>query len=194
MTDSTNRPHSNDSAVQRVLKAHPFLKGLSTEHLNTIRNDAHCVEFPAGAFILRRGEPADTLYLLWSGDVALGFVCPECGFLQLDTLRPWDVLGWSWMVAPHRWRFDARALTAVGLVGVAARPLRERAQADALLRLELLDRLTPLIAERLGVTQELLLRLRCRVHNLSESEERALRNAPAGKALLDLTPAARNLL
>ena len=28
---------------------------------------------------------------------------------MLDTAHEGDVLGWSWLVPPYRWRFDARA-------------------------------------------------------------------------------------
>ena len=33
---------------------------------------------------------------------------------MIETLEAGDVLGWSWLFEPHRWHFDAHALTACG--------------------------------------------------------------------------------
>ena len=155
-----------DPALERVIRAHPLVEGLSADHLASISRTAHRRDFQPGQYLLRRGESADRLFLIWSGDVALGFSVPDRGFCQLDTLSGWDVLGWSWIVEPHRWHFDARATTEVGVVELDTRRLRDEAESDPALRLELLERLAPLIVQRLHLTQEHLLSAKCQFVSL----------------------------
>ena len=156
-----------DPVIRRVTKAHPLLKGLAAGHIDLIARGACHLEVQPGQYLLKRDEPADSLFLLWSGEVDLGFQARGSGFLRIDTLTAWDVLGWSAIVKPYRWHFDARAATPAGVVELDARRLRAEAEADPMLRLELFDRLMPMVAERLRLTQEHLLLAENRLRDAS---------------------------
>lgn len=141
------------------LEQHPFLRGLSAEQLSAIACKVREQTFAAGALLLREGDPADTLYLLRSGKVALEQNVPGRGPTLLETLRGGDILGLSWLFPPFRWHLDARAVEPVDAFALDAscmrgpsleHPVLEPALAMRLLR-QLYDRLERVRLQRLDV-------------------------------------------
>ena len=65
------------------------------------------------------------------------------------TLADGDILDGSWLVPPYCWTFDARALELVRVLGVDARCLREKCEADHDLGYELMKRFASAMGERL---------------------------------------------
>jgi CRP-like cAMP-binding protein len=147
-----------ESMLQRLAE-HPFLRGLSEEQLRVIECGARAVNFPAGAWLLREGDAADTLYLLRSGRVSLEINIPGRGVQQVETLRGGDILGLSWLFPPYRWHLDARAVEPVEALALEAsclrgpspeQPVLEPALALRMLR-QLYDRLERVRLQRLDV-------------------------------------------
>jgi CRP-like cAMP-binding protein len=98
------------------------------------------VRFGAGEMIFRTGEEANTFYLIRHGRVALETSAAQYGSVVIRTLGEGDVLGWSWLVAPYRWRFDARAMEPVRAIALDGRCLRGRSEEDHDLGYELMKR------------------------------------------------------
>jgi hypothetical protein len=69
------------------------------------------------------------------------------------TLREGDILDGAWLVPPYRWRFDARAAELVRALGVNARCLRDKCEADHDLGYELMKRFVSAMGERLHATR-----------------------------------------
>ena len=80
--------------------------------------------FDTGELLVREGDPADEFLLVFSGKVALEIVLPGRPRTTIQTLGPGEVIGWSWLFPPHRWRLDARALKPTRALGLAAAHLR----------------------------------------------------------------------
>ena len=59
------------------------------------------------------------------------------------------MVGTSWLVPPYRWRFDARAVTLTRAIGIDARCLRDKCDADHHLGYEMMKRFLPEITRRL---------------------------------------------
>lgn len=138
--------------VERLAR-HEFLAGLGAGDLEALAACARDVHFDAGAVILRQGEHADTFYLLTHGRVAVEAYEPRSGPIAIETLDEHDVLGWSWLVPPYRWHFDARALSLVRAIALDAAGVRQRLEADPRLGYELMKRVTTVIVGRLQHTQ-----------------------------------------
>lgn len=135
--------------LDRLLREHPFFHDVAPDALALMAGCARNERFDAGAAILRTGTPAERFYILRHGDVAVEIAIPGRGRVPLETLHEGDVLGWSWLVPPHRWSFDARAVSLVRAVSLDAACLRAKMEEDHELGYRLLQRFVPVMAERL---------------------------------------------
>ena len=148
------------TAFTELLAEHPFLEGMEEDQILQI---AGCVEsvvkLDPDEVIFRAGGTANRLYLLRHGDVALEVHSPGTGARIVQTLHGGEVLGWSWMFAPYRWAFDARALTPTEALVLEGKKVRECAKKDPEMGLMVMTRLARLIADRLQATRLQLLDL-----------------------------------
>ena len=106
------------TSLAELVSAHPLLAGLPGEAVASVAGCAQNVSFNPGDLLLAEGDPANTLYLLRRGRVAIEVHSPGRGPIVIETVGPGAVVGWSWLVPPYRWHFDARAVEAVGAVAV----------------------------------------------------------------------------
>jgi CRP/FNR family cyclic AMP-dependent transcriptional regulator len=103
-----------------------LLDGLSPANLAQLAEAGRVVHFAAGERIFEQDGPAAACWLLVHGRVALETTVPGRAPVVVQTLGDGDVLGWSWLIPPHRWHFAATAtepVTAVELDGVRLRAL-----------------------------------------------------------------------
>jgi CRP-like cAMP-binding protein len=135
--------------LERLLAESPFFDGLDAEHLGVLVGCAVHVRFEPGEFLCREGEPADNFYLIRHGRVTLEMFVPQKGPVRLQTLDPGEVVGWSWLVEPYTWHFDARALEGVVAVSLDGTCLRNKCDADPRLGYELLKRFAHIMEQRL---------------------------------------------
>jgi CRP/FNR family transcriptional regulator, cyclic AMP receptor protein len=143
--------------LEPMLRGHKFFAGLSPEYLALLAGCASNVLFPEGAFLFREGDPADTFFLLRDGKVALEIAAPGRGALLVQTLSEGDVAGFSWLIEPHRWEFDGRAVERVRAVQMDGACLRGKCAADPRLGYELMGRFAHLATVRLQATRLQLL-------------------------------------
>jgi CRP-like cAMP-binding protein len=142
--------------ITRVLALHPFVSGLTDAQVTALAGCATPVRFDAGDIVFREGAPADACYLLRLGDVSLQTHGPD-GPLVVETIAGQQVLGWSWLVPPHRWRFDAVAVDAVDAIRLDAECTRRLLHADPELAAVVSQRLLTIISDRLEHTRVRLL-------------------------------------
>jgi CRP-like cAMP-binding protein len=141
-----------------ILKQSPLFAGFSPPLLRAIAGLCERETHAPGAEIFEAGGPADHLYILAGGNVALILRTEAREEVILATLHtPGDVLAWSALV-------DPRILTAGGLCLAETRLLRlDAGRMEALLDqqpdegLAFMRRLASLIARRLKDTQRRLI-------------------------------------
>jgi CRP/FNR family transcriptional regulator, cyclic AMP receptor protein len=143
--------------LERIVTAHPFFSGMPTEHLALLAGCAKNVRFNPGQFILREGEEANEFYLIRHGKVALEVYAPGPGPLTIQTLSEGDILGWSWLVSPYRWKFDARAIELTRAIALDGKCLREKSETDCRLGYELLKRFSHVMVDHLQAARLQLL-------------------------------------
>jgi len=143
--------------LERILIEHPFFAGMKEEHMNLLVGCASNVRFDAGQFILREGQEANNFYLLRQGKVALDVYAPERGGITIQTLGAGDILGWSWLVPPYRWRFDARAVDLTRAIALDGKCLRQKCENDCCLGYELMKRFSQVMVDHLTATRLQLL-------------------------------------
>ncbi len=143
--------------LEPLLRGHKFFAGLDADYLALLTGCAANVVFPADAFLFREGEPAETFFLIREGRVALEIAAPSRGAIVVQTLREGDVAGFSWLIEPHRWEFDGRAVERVRAVQLNGACLRGKCDQDPRLGYELMRRFAGLASSRLQATRLQLL-------------------------------------
>lgn len=134
--------------IDQYLPEHPFFHGLDTSITDLLAGCASNVHVRAGQFVFHEGEPADHFYVLRHGQVAIEIRTPVRAVV-LDTLADGDVVGWSWMVPPYRWTFDARATAETSAVAFDAACLRAKCESDPRVGYELTKRFVGIMNQRL---------------------------------------------
>lgn len=135
------------------------LAGLTAEQRATVARTAHDVTFADGARLFEEGQPAAGCWLIHTGQVALETTVPGRGPVVVQTLGEGDVLGWSWLVPPHRWHFSARAEGPVTATELDTDRVRELADRDPALGYPLALGLFEALLARLQNTRARLLDL-----------------------------------
>ncbi len=143
--------------LEPILAEHPFLQGLAPEYMQLLVSCASNVRFNSGEYIFQTGQAADKFYIVRQGKVALETPSPTHGELTILTVGPGDVLGWSWLVSPYRWHFDARVLEVTRAIAFDARCLRDKCDANHDLGYEMMKRFAQVFIERLEATRLQLL-------------------------------------
>lgn len=132
-----------------TLTRHPFLRGLSDEHSALLAGVARRVRVPAKQRLFEEGEVADRFWLVNGGPVSLDMFVPGKGHLVVETLGMGDVLGWSWLFPPYRWRFGALARGNMDAVEFDGRAVRHMCAEDKLLGYDLTNRFLAVVLHRL---------------------------------------------
>jgi CRP/FNR family cyclic AMP-dependent transcriptional regulator len=136
-----------------ALAAHPFLHGMSRDHLAALAETASDVTFPARHRLFEDGGGASRFWLIQSGHVALDLHVPGQGRMKIETIGMGELLGWSWMFPPYRWAFGAVAAGPVEAFEFDGRAVRARCASDCALGYELTQRLAQVLAKRLQATR-----------------------------------------
>jgi CRP-like cAMP-binding protein len=145
--------------IDELVSESPVFEGMTDEQLQLIAGCAQNAGFAAGERLFREGEPADTFYLVRKGRVALSTHAPARGPVLIETLDPGEIVGWSWIVPPYVWHFDARAVDDVRAVAFDGACLRSKCETDHALGYELMRRFGGVMLDRLQHTRLRLLDL-----------------------------------
>ena len=141
--------NTNPTRLDADIAAHPFVRGMSEDHIHLLADCATRANFDAGQVIFRQGENADRLYLLEQGKVAVESARKDAEPLTVDIIGPGDLLGWSWVFPPYVWHFDARALEPTKVIFLNGVLLREYCERDHTLGYELFKRISKVMMHRL---------------------------------------------
>jgi len=143
--------------LKKILAEHPCFRDLSDEYLALIVGCASNVRFDAGKEVLREGEEANQFYLVRTGKISVELMTPNKGPVIIETLTEGDILGWSWLVPPYTWHFNAKAVDLTRTIALDGKCLRMKCENDHHLGYELLKRFADIMIKRLESTRLQLL-------------------------------------
>jgi len=141
--------------LESILREHAFFKGLPSKYFNFIVGCASNVVFKKGQVILKEGDAADKFYVIRGGLVAI--YIDQRRQNPIQTIHEGDILGWSWLIPPHRYRFSAEAVENTRAVVLDGKCLREKCEKNSDLGYELLKRLMNVFTQRLEAARLQLL-------------------------------------
>jgi len=145
--------------LARIIAEHPFGEGLEAYYIDLLTSCASNVRAEKDFYLFREGGEANHFYLIREGKVALEFVAPPRPSLIVETVTEGEVVGWSWLVRPYRWRFSARAVEPVGAIALDGKCLRAKCEKNPHLGYELLKRTIEIVGQRLEASRVRMLDL-----------------------------------
>ncbi|MBZ5689531.1 MAG: cyclic nucleotide-binding domain-containing protein [Acidobacteriia bacterium] len=143
--------------IERIVTQHSFFAGMDQALLHLVVGCASNMRFDAESYIFKEGDEANAFYLIREGKVALEIFAPQRKPIVLDMLEVGDVLGWSWLLPPFHWKFNAHAKTNLHVIALDGRCLRTKCEENHDLGYELLKRFALIIERRLEATRFQLL-------------------------------------
>ncbi len=143
--------------LERFIKEHSFFADLKEDFRTLIVGCASNVRFDAGSLIFKEGAEANAFYLIREGKVALEIFGPQHKPIVVDTLGMGDILGWSWLLPPFHWKFNAHAVEATRAIALDGKCLRNKCEENHDLGYEMLKRFSQIIERRLEATRFQLL-------------------------------------
>jgi CRP/FNR family cyclic AMP-dependent transcriptional regulator len=139
--------------LEGILSEHPFLKGFSKEHIKLLVGCASNAVFQAGEYVFREGDQADSFYFIRHGKTVIETYVPQKGAISIQTREAGEVMGWSWLIPPYLWHFDARAVELTRAIKMDGKCLRAKCEKDHDLGYAIMKRFSLLIAQRLEATR-----------------------------------------
>jgi CRP/FNR family transcriptional regulator, cyclic AMP receptor protein len=144
-------------SLEHIIAEHPFFVGLESYYTGLLTGCAANIRFPARTYVFKEGEEANEFYLLRSGKVALEIFAPQRKPIVIATLGEGEILGWSWLVPPHYWKFHAHAVEETRAIALDGKCLRGKCEQNHDLGYEVLKRFAQIVERRLEATRMQLL-------------------------------------
>jgi CRP-like cAMP-binding protein len=147
--------------IENLLKEHPFFRDLDASDIQCIARYGQTIEFAPRETIFREGEDADQFYAVLHGKVAIDIHGSHRGPITIQTIQAGEIFGWSWLIPPYKWRFNARAAETTRAIVLDGKSLRAECDKDYRLGYELFKRFAQVISKRLEHTRIQLLDIYC---------------------------------
>lgn len=140
---------SDKSKIREIIAGNSFFTGMQKDHLDFLVSTAHFIGAETGEILFRKGEPAKTFYLALSGQVTVEVPAIQGPGLQLQTLGANQMIGWSWLIDPYRWDFQARVISASEMIEFDGEAILAQCEKDNAFGYDLFKRFTNMMSERL---------------------------------------------
>jgi len=134
--------------IKDILAAHSLFSSLSPEHLEVLVEAAEERQYADGDVIFRLDDQAAHFYLIQSGTAVVQIPSIYGPPLVMQTLSSGQLLGWSWLIPPYKWHFEARATSDMKVIAFDGQRLRHRCEQDPALGYQLLKLFSALMSER----------------------------------------------
>lgn len=144
MTTDAKKP----DGLNVLLAEHPFFAGMSDVEIALMAGCARNARFAPGEYLCREGSDAAEFFLVRSGSVSIESHAPGRGTMSLQTVGDGDILGFSWLMPPHVWMFDARALQSTRALVFDGACLRGKCENDPRLGYDLMKRVAKVMIDR----------------------------------------------
>jgi CRP-like cAMP-binding protein len=129
-----------------------LFKGLAEDHLKFISPKFQRETHPEGSVVFNQGDPAESLYVLLSGNVAIRFKPHDGEIIHVTDIHDGDVFGWSAALGRQEYTSCALSTSDSEMVCIRGKDLREICTSQPEIGVVILERLAGVIAERLRNT------------------------------------------
>lgn len=142
-----------------ALRDCPLFTGLSDTQLSALAELSEGAHLQTGQTIFAQDDPADRLYVLLSGRVAIRFKPHDGETLTVTEIGRGGVFGWSAALGRRSYTSSAVCLEAGDALGLRGADLRRLCEMQPETGVIILERLAEVIAQRLRSTHEQVVEL-----------------------------------
>jgi len=143
-----------ESSLGQLIADSNFFAGLDDSAIDFLAAHAKQRHLDSGQVLFHQGNRAEHFYLLLSGHLSLGIPALEGPALELQDLGPGQIAGWSWLMPPNLWNFQARARTAIEFLEFDGIAILAHCEEDPRFGFELVKRFSALMSERLQFARQ----------------------------------------
>ena len=144
---------SNQSTAE-YLSTHEFFSGFSDDVLKFLCGCSSTFAIKKGQILFRQGENADKFYIVRSGRISIQMPAIMGPSLEIQTLGENQVLGWSWLISPYKWNFQAMPEADSELLMFDGIAILARCDQEPKFGYELLKKFAALMSKRLDVARQ----------------------------------------
>ena len=143
----------NPSQIQQFLASQDLFSDLAEAHLSFLAANAAEESFDAARLLARQGEHADRFLLVLEGELVVEVPALSGPKLEIARLGPGQVFGWSWLIEPYKWHFNARSVGPARLLDFDGTAILRHCEEDPAFGYALFKRFSSLMAKRLEAAQ-----------------------------------------
>jgi len=135
--------------VADYLRSHTIFSDLDPAHIGILAQHVEEKTFAAGDMLFRQMDPAEHFYILMGGSIKVEVPSIMGPALVVQTLGANEVLGWSWLIPPYKWTFEAKADSDSKVLVFDGKALLQHCEKDTDFGYALMKRFTGLMSQRL---------------------------------------------
>lgn len=136
--------------LTNYLASHTIFTGLAPEHLEILTQYAQEKVFPEGELLFKQDDKAEHFFIVREGAVTVEVPSIYGPPLEVQTIGPGEVLGWSWLIPPYTWAFEANADTESTVLVFDGKPVLARCEKQPEFGYALMKQFAGLMSERLA--------------------------------------------
>ena len=144
---------SNQSTTE-YLSTHEFFSGFSDDNLKFLCECSSTREIKKGQILFRQGENAGKFYVVRNGRISIQMPAIMGPNLEIQALGKDQVLGWSWLISPYKWSFQAMAEEDSELLMFDGTAILARCEQEPKFGYELLKKFAALMSMRLDAARQ----------------------------------------
>ncbi|MDQ2070308.1 Crp/Fnr family transcriptional regulator [Natronospira bacteriovora] len=141
-------------AIRKLIESQRFFADLDSDWLDFLAEHAVSRKVSRDEVIFRHGNKADSFYLVTDGRISLEVAAIEGPPLELQNLGEGAIIGWSWLIPPYQWHFQARALEDANVIRFDGDVIFKRCEEDPDFGYDMLKRFAGLMSERVSSARE----------------------------------------
>lgn len=135
--------------LKEYLQSHPVFAGLDPAHTEILAGHAEEKIFAGGDMLFRQEDPAEHFYILLAGSIQVEVPSIMGPALVVQTLGADEILGWSWLIPPYKWTFEAKADHESKVLVFDGKALLAHCESDHNFGYALMKRFAGLMSQRL---------------------------------------------
>ena len=143
-----------EQSTAEYLSTHEFFSEFSEDVVKHLSECVSIREIKKGQVLFRQGEFADKFYIVRNGQISIQVPAVMGPTLEIQTLASNQVLGWSWLISPYQWSFQAKAEEDSELLEFDGAAILAQCEQEPKFGYELVKKFAALMAERLDAARQ----------------------------------------